>query len=98
MEKKSYILLFRPLRSDFIQTMTDHEKQVMGAHAAYLQGLARDGVLVMAGHCEKDPFGISIVSVNSEDEANAIMAKDPVVTEKIMDVEVKAWRTTFAAK
>ena len=44
------------LRSDFAQTMTDAEKNIMKAHGDYLQSLAEVGSIVCHGPVD-DPKG-----------------------------------------
>lgn len=73
------LLAYRP---NFAATMTDEDRATMGAHVAYMQELLQNGSLVAAGPVF-DPsgsFGMGIFEVNSIDEVQAILGKDPAAT------------------
>jgi uncharacterized protein YciI len=77
-------------RPDFPTTMTETEAAVMREHVAYWQTLADKGTAVVFGPVA-DPagaWGVAIVEAETEDEADAIRAADPVVTSGLGPVHV----------
>jgi uncharacterized protein YciI len=72
-------------RSDFIQTMTESEKNIMKAHGDYLQSLAEVGSIVCHGPVDdpKGGWGLSIFSVNDKAEVQRLTAADPIVLDDI---------------
>ncbi len=87
-ETKSYLILLRPSRADFLQTVTPDEQAVLGAHFVRLQKLQAEGKLLLAGPCEDAAYGLVIVRTTSEDEAKGIMADDPAVKAGIFTAEL----------
>ena len=49
-------------RSDFVETMTESEKNIMKAHGDYLQSLAEVGSIVCHGPVD-DPKGVGAVDL-----------------------------------
>ena len=72
-------------RSDFAQTMTDSEKNIMKAHGDYLQSLAEGGSIVCDGAVD-DPKGrwwLSIFSTKDQTEVERLTAADPIILEDV---------------
>jgi uncharacterized protein len=70
--------------------MTEAEAAVMREHVAYWQALADKGIAVAFGPVA-DPagfWGVAIVEAETEDEAQAIRAADPVVLSDLGPVDV----------
>jgi uncharacterized protein len=81
---------FVPHKPDLPTTMTEHERAVMGEHVAYWQALADKGTAVAFGPVA-DPArarGVAIIEVDTEAEALAIRADDPVVRADLGPVEI----------
>lgn len=77
-------------RPDFRETMTDAEKAVMYEHVAYWQALADKRTAVVFGPVD-DPnggWGVAVIEVESEEEANAIRAADPVVVHNLGPIDI----------
>ncbi len=74
------------------QNWTEKEEEIVSRHFAKLQELLRDGELILAGKTagidDEKTFGIVILEVESEDEAQAIMENDPAVAAGIMTAEL----------
>lgn len=93
-----WLYLLHPPREDFIETITDDEREIMmGAHSAYLSGLFDKGVLILAGPTWGQPLndGISIIEAPDEDAARAIMEADPAITSGLMTGELRQMRVSF---
>ncbi len=74
-----------PPRADFIQTMTDAERNILKAHGDYLQRLAELGSIVCHGPVD-DPnggWGLSIFSVNDRSEVERLTAADPIILDDV---------------
>ncbi|MDX8492327.1 SRPBCC domain-containing protein [Mesorhizobium sp. VK22B] len=69
-----------PPRPDFAFTLTEEERALMNAHADYLRGLLHDGTMMLAGPVADPagPWGLLILRVGSEAEAEAVTDGDPV--------------------
>src|SRR5713226_6255805 len=75
-----------PPRSDFVQTMTDSEKNIMRAHDDYLQSLAQVGSIVCHGPVD-DPkgggWGLSIFSARDQTEVECLTDSDPIILDDV---------------
>jgi uncharacterized protein len=79
MEKKHFVLYLLPTRPNFAQTMTDEERSIMLAHIGYWTDLMKKGKILVFGPVldPKEVYGIGIVSVESEQEVQDLIAGDP---------------------
>jgi uncharacterized protein len=79
MEKKHFVLYLLPTRPNFAQTMTDEERSIMQAHIGYWTDLMKKGKILVFGPVldPKEVYGIGIVSVESEQEVQDLIAGDP---------------------
>jgi uncharacterized protein YciI len=77
--------------------MTEEERPIIGAHAAYLAGLLNDGKLTFAGQAfdPKGLFGIIVVNAPDMDSAAALMNADSALKSKMFRGEVIPFRTVF---
>jgi uncharacterized protein YciI len=68
-------------RPDFIPTMTDEERALMGAHAGYwMEQMAQGKVIVFGPVADpKGPWGLGVVKVSSAAEMQALEQGDPVI-------------------
>lgn len=93
-QEDSFIYLLRIKNPDRSEFSTEEEK-VLDKHFSYLTGLYESGKLVLAGPCLDRAFGVVILSVTNEDEAQSIMKNDPVVTEGIMRGELHPFHVSI---
>jgi uncharacterized protein YciI len=84
----TFISLLRPWRSDFIATMTTEEKAVMDRHLAYIDKLAREGKVIIAGAATDGSVGILVFQAGSAEEAQQILDDDPVANSGIGQLEL----------
>ena len=71
------------------------ELPVLQEHLAYLQGLAGDGRLIMAGRSTTEDervFGLAFLEVEDEAAAHALMEADPAVRHGMMRAELFPFR------
>ena len=77
-----YLLKLRPPRPKFHLDMTDDERAVMTAHAGYWRKWLADGKAVAFGPVidGDSSWGLGILEVADEAEAQTFAAGDPVIT------------------
>jgi uncharacterized protein YciI len=91
-----WIYFLHPPRDDFADTMTEEEQRVWGEHAAYLQHLLDEGILVMAGPTLGSiNTGIAVFEAADEETARRVMEQDPVVAGGHAAGELRAFRASF---
>jgi uncharacterized protein YndB with AHSA1/START domain len=71
-----------PPRPSFMADMSDDERKIMGAHAAYWAGFFEKGVALAYGPVidPSGPFGLGVLKVRDEDELRAFESGDPAIT------------------
>jgi uncharacterized protein len=77
--KTYYALKLIPRRPDFISSMTEQERGIMGEHLVYWKEYMERGMVAAFGPV-MDPagvYGLGIVGVESEEELQAFMKNDP---------------------
>lgn len=77
---------------------TEKENAIVAEHFSTLQHLLKENTLIMAGRTmnnDESAFGIVVIQTNSEEEATAIMKKDPAVREGIMTAELFPYRVAL---
>lgn len=79
-----FVIFKKPVRENFIETMTVEEAEIMSIHFVYLEQKLKEGKLIIAGPVTTGDFGLSVVETESEDEALEIMNNDPAVLSGIM--------------
>jgi uncharacterized protein len=81
MEKKHYYFKLIPPRSTFPQDMSAEEKALMEKHAAYFHQQFEAGRLLLYGPVTAPgaTFGLGILEVNNETEAQQFGESDPSV-------------------
>jgi uncharacterized protein YciI len=83
------------------QGPTPAEAALVAQHLAYLQNLAEQGIVVLAGRTQKADewaFGIVIFRAVSEEAARAVMNNDPAVQNGVMRAELFPYRIAVMAK
>ena len=78
---KYYFIKLLPPRPDFMQTMTEAERAIMGAHQAYWRPLAEKGWAVAYGPVA-DPqggFGAGFWALPDDQDALALANDDPAI-------------------
>jgi uncharacterized protein len=81
-----------------VREPTQEESQAVADHFSYLQGLASEGRLFMAGRTlltDERTFGIALFAAASDEEAKRVLADDPAVRRGVMRGEVYPFRTAI---
>jgi uncharacterized protein YciI len=74
---------------------TPEEIATLRRHVAYLEDLARQGVVVLAGRTQttdERTFGLVIFRAASEGAAREVMSRDPAVADGLMRAELFPYR------
>ena len=80
---------------------TEEEARIVSAHFDYLEGLAAQGVLLLAGRtqdADATTFGIVLFQAAGESEARAIMKNDPAVRHGVMLGELHPYRIAIRGR
>jgi uncharacterized protein YciI len=83
-----FIYLIHPLRHEFFENPTPLEEEAVEAHFQYLQQAVDEGIVLLAGPCLDETFGVVIFKAESEAEARAFMLNDPSVKSNVMMAEL----------
>src|SRR5512140_2377723 len=78
-EKKHFFLKLNPPRPSFTKDMSMEERAIMQQHVAYWAPYVDDGTVIVLGPVmdPKGGFGIAIIGVDSEEQLQRLVAKDP---------------------
>ncbi len=90
-----FIYLIHPLRHEFFEAPTVEETEAIESHFDYLQKATEEGVVLLAGPCLDDTFGIVVVTVESENVAREFMLNDPFVSRNVMMAELHPMRISL---
>ena len=93
-----YIYLIHPFRDGFFEQPSPEEAAAMEAHFQYLKKASEEGIVILAGPCLDDTFGLVIFHAENEDAARAFMFNDPSVKANVMMAELHPFRASLAGK
>lgn len=93
-----FVYLLRPVRSNFIESITREEEVILDEHFDYLEKALEEGRLILAGACLDGTFGVVIFRATSQEDALKFMKNDPAVKRKIMEAELHPFRVSLVAK
>ena len=87
---KHFFYKLIPPRRDFHLNQNESEKAIMQNHAAYWAGLTADKKAIIYGPVfhEEGVFGIAIIEVTSDEEANEIAKNDPAISSNLNTYEL----------
>ena len=90
-----YIYLIHPLREGFFEQPTPAEEAAMQGHFDYLKRATEEGVVLLAGPCLDDTFGLVVFQAENEEAAQAFMFNDPSVQANVMMAELHPFRVSL---
>ena len=94
-----FIAFITPTRAAMPDAPTPAEAEAVGAHFAYLQELANDGAVALAGRTLEPPHvGLVIIRADSLASARAVMDNDPGIARGAFTATVQAFRTAIVGK
>jgi uncharacterized protein YciI len=98
-EQQQYLYTIRPTRPQMLTDgPTPEESKVLGEHFAYLEKLAEQGTVILAGrtlNTDESSFGIVILEVASEAEAQTLIDSDPAVQNGVMKAKLYPYRVAL---
>ena len=84
----NYIYLIHPLRHEFFESPTPREEAVMDEHYDYLKKATASGVVLLAGPCLDETFGVVVFNATNDEAAQEFMFNDPSVKSNVMMAEL----------
>jgi uncharacterized protein YciI len=86
----TFVLRLIAPRANFAQTLTDSEREIMGAHAEHWRPYLERGDMVVFGPVltDDDSYGLAVVDTDDEQALREFAAQDPVVTSGTAGFEV----------
>jgi uncharacterized protein YciI len=95
-DKQQFLYRVQPTRPEMLsEGPTPAEERIVSDHFAYLQNLAEQGTVMLAGRTlNTDPssFGIIIFLAESEAAAQSILQNDPAVQQGVMNADLFPYR------
>lgn len=96
MNQQQYLYQIVPTRPAMLTDgPTESEAGVLQQHVAYLEQLAENGDVLLAGRTQTDDstsFGIVILVAASETAAQEIVSNDPAVSHNVMHAQLFPYR------
>lgn len=92
MELLHFLAIANPRRENFIQTLTEEEKEVMAKHFAYTNQLFSEGKIAFDGACLNGALGLIVYKAESEEAAFEMFNNDPLVKSGIVDTGFHPFR------
>ncbi len=83
-----YLYLIHPFRDGFFEQTTPEEELVMEEHFLYLKKASEAGIVLLAGPCLDQTFGIIVFRAEDDETARTFMFNDPSVKKNIMMAEL----------
>ena len=93
-----YLYLIHPFRDGFFEQPTSEENTVMEAHFQYLKQATEAGIVLLAGPCLDNTFGLIVFRAENDESARAFMFDDPSVKKNVMMAELHPMRVSLQGK
>ncbi len=93
-----YIYIIHPFREEFFEAPSSLEVAAMEEHYQYLQKAVDEGIVLLAGPCLDDTFGIVILQAENEAYAREFMLNDPSVQKNVMMAELHPLKISLRGK
>jgi uncharacterized protein len=95
---KEYLYLIHPYRHGFFESPTPEEETILEEHFDYLVKASKEGVVLLAGPCTDDTFGLVVFRAENDAAANAFMFADPSVKKDLMVAELHPMHISILGK
>jgi len=90
-----YIYLIHPFRKGFFEQNTPEEAKAMEEHFEYLKKGTESRIVLLAGPCLDNTFGIVVFRAENDAAAEAFMHNDPSIKAKVMMAELHPMRVSL---
>ena len=98
---QEFLYRIQPVRPEMLFVgPTSEEQAIVAEHVAYLEGLVKGGVASYVGrttNIESNSFGIIVFQAASEEDARALMHRDPAVKKRVMRAELFPFRVVYTS-
>ena len=100
MEKKHFLYKLYPLSPTFYSDQNVEEKQIMQQHTQYWMELKDKTKIIVYGSVfeAKGVYGMVVIEVENDEEANYIAKHDPAVSSKVCTYELTPMLVGIAQK
>jgi len=95
---KEYLYLIHPYRHGFFDAPTPEEEAVLNEHFEYLKQATETGLVLLAGPCLDDTFGLVVFRAENDEAANTFMFNDPSIKKNVMAAELHPLRVSLRGK
>jgi uncharacterized protein YciI len=95
---KEYLYLIHPYRHGFFDAPTPEEESVLNEHFEYLKQATETGLVLLAGPCLDDTFGLVVFRAENDEAANTFMFNDPSIKKNVMAAELHPLRVSLRGK
>jgi uncharacterized protein len=85
---QEYIYITHPFRDGFFEQTTPQEEIIMEEHFQYLKQATEAGIVLLAGPCLDNTFGIVIFLAKDDKAAHTFMFNDPSVLKNVLMAEL----------
>jgi uncharacterized protein YciI len=93
-----YIYLTHPFRDGFFEEPTPEEDAIMDERFEYLKLATESGVVLLAGPCLDNTFGVVVFSAENDGAAHTFMFNDPSVKKNVMMAELHPMRISLRSR
>ncbi len=90
-----YLYLTHPFRDGFFEQPTAAENIIMEEHFQYLKQATEAGIVLLAGPCLDNTFGIVVFLAVNDEAAHTFMFNDPSVKKNVMMAEIHPMRISL---
>lgn len=97
-EIATFAYILKPVRPDFIESLTPEEEKVIDVHFEYLKQGFLEGTVILAGRCLDGEFGIVIFRARSQMEADEFVNNDPAVMSGLMTARLYPFHVALLEK
>jgi uncharacterized protein len=94
----AYLYLIHPYRHGFFDAPTPEEESIMDEHFTYLKKASEAGIVLLAGPCMDETFGLVVFQAENDRAADAFMFADPSVKKNVMVAELHPMRISIRGK
>jgi uncharacterized protein YciI len=94
---QTFFVRIHPARANFLSSIGESERDVMGQHAEYWRGELAKHRLIIAGPVPIEPgtFGVLILRAAGEKEAERMVQQDPSVAAGVTNYEIYPLKVAF---
>lgn len=91
-----YLLTYRPGPAWIAGQPMNRQK--LGPHVSYIQGLLKDGTLIVAGGFTDENGGMAVIRAANRAEAQAVLAADPAILSGVFVGTLTSWQPRFDSR